>query len=699
MNSSYMNGGGANGGSLVNCTVTGNTASGYSSGYGAAVFGANLTNCIVSGNFSRTPYPNTNYASSTLAYSCSDPLATGPGNVSINPQLLADGVHLTATSSCIGAGTVSVVSATDIDGQQWNNPPSMGCDEWQPLPVIGAQPSFQVNLPAHGLTFNLVVAGQTPFSYFWSHNGVPIQDDGHCTNSAAANLVVNNFGPNDSGLYQVVVSNVVGVVTSQIAQVVIHVVSAAGSNPVAPYATWATAAADIQDAINVASAGDIVLVTNGVYAAGGMVVNGTLTNRVALTLPLTLTSVNGYKTTLIQGAWDPVTTNGPGAVRCAYVSDGAVLNGFTLQNGATLSTGDAYSGGPLESGGGVWCNSTSGIVADCVLTNNSAIYGGGIAYGTLNNSLELCNLATYGGGAYGATLNNCTVANNIALTVNGVGGSKGAGTYGGIARNSMIINNYANYPFSYPNVDNFYNGLGLVQYSYCCTSPTSGLAGPGNIASTQQNFDLQLLDWFHIAVTSPCRGAGSALYASGTDLDGESWANPPSIGCDEAINSNLVGPLSVSVTSYQSNVLANHFGGFSGSYNGRASSSSWLFGDGQMTTNSSASNHSWTNPGLYTITYTVFNNDNPSGVSATTGIQVLPLIAPQLRSPVLLTNGFQFQFAGQTNANYTVQYATNLSPPIAWKTLQTIYYNNASVLQITDSAQTNGSRFYRVNVQ
>jgi len=43
------------------------------------------------------------------------------------------------------------------------------------------------------------------------------------------------------------------------------------------------------------------------------------------------------------------------------------------------------------------------------------IYGGGISYGTLNNSLVVFNLAMRGGGAYYATLNNCTVINNYTL--------------------------------------------------------------------------------------------------------------------------------------------------------------------------------------------------------------------------------------------------------------------------------------------
>ena len=105
-----------------------------------------------------------------------------------------------------------------------------------------------------------------------------------------------------------------------------------------------------------------------------------------------------------------------------------------------------------------------------------------------------------------------------------------------------------------------------------------------------------------------------------------------------------------------------------------------------------------TNAGNYTVTFTAYNNDNPQGVATNLAVTVQPLAVPQLQPPVLTANGIQFQFGGQTNATYTVQYSTNLAPPVTWQNLTTIYYNRHSTLQISDAA-TNATRFYRILVQ
>src|SRR5262245_7218161 len=85
-------------------------------------------------------------------------------------------------------------------------------------------------------------------------------------------------------------------------------------SPAPPYATWATAAANIQDAIDAASNGDEVLVTNGVYETGARTVYG-MSNRVAVTRAVTVRSVNGPDAAVIRGYQAPGWTNGIAAIR------------------------------------------------------------------------------------------------------------------------------------------------------------------------------------------------------------------------------------------------------------------------------------------------------------------------------------------------------------------------------------------------
>jgi hypothetical protein len=110
------------------------------------------------------------------------------------------------------------------------------------------------------------------------------------------------------------------------------------------------------------------LVTNGVYETGGVAVFGTMTNRAAVTKPLTVHSVNGPGVTAIVGSPASAGGNGDGAIRCALLVSNAVLSGFTLSNGHTRSNGDIVN---EQSGGGVWCE-TGAVVRNCVLRDNSA---------------------------------------------------------------------------------------------------------------------------------------------------------------------------------------------------------------------------------------------------------------------------------------------------------------------------------------
>jgi hypothetical protein len=180
----------------------------------------------------------------------------------------------------------------------------------------------------------------------------------------------------------------------------VRYVNVNNANPAQPYTNWASAATNIQSAVDAAAAGDEIVVTNGVYAIGGRTVGiDRLTNRLAVTKSLLVRSVNGPQVTDILGYQVPGTTNGDSAIRCCYLTNGASLTGFTLTCGATRWLNDYPTIRELD-GGGLFCESTSAVVSNCILASNSACEnGGGAAYATLNNCILTGNSAEDGGGA------------------------------------------------------------------------------------------------------------------------------------------------------------------------------------------------------------------------------------------------------------------------------------------------------------
>lgn len=339
---------------------------------------------------------------------------------------------------------------------------------------------------------------------------------------------------------------------------------------VPPFTSWANAATNIQDAVDAAANGDVIWVTNGVYANGGRPFGvGLTTNRVLLNKAVTLRSVNGPEVTVIEGRQDNSTTNGAGSVRCAWMGNNAVLSGFTLRGGGTRSSDFA--------GGGVAAQSLSVVITNCVLSGNAATRGGGASSGWLRDCTILENTAVEGGGAFNSRLTSCRVIENFASgsLTNGGGGVSGgiiensllarnstAGIGGGAfsttVRNSALIGNVATINGAASASSSIYNCtlngnrasaasfkdtlrnsivwnntpanvLDAAQATYICTEPL--LPGTGNIAADPQ----LLADGIHVADSSPCRGAGNAAFSAGTDFDGDAWGSPPTMGCDEFV--------------------------------------------------------------------------------------------------------------------------------------------------------------------
>jgi hypothetical protein len=747
--------GGASASTLSNCTVTDNSAQSV-----GGVAGCTLANCIVYFNNAAT---DTNYDIwSSLNFCCTVPLPlSGYGNIAADPQLASDS-HLSVTSPCRSAGSSGYSSGTDIDGENWGNPPAIGCDEYHPGAVtgpltVGILAGASTVAGGQSVSLTALIDGRTTASAWDFGDG-----------TAAANQPFSAHAWAALGDYTVVLrayneSSPAGVSANVVVHVTppTHYVNASSAGPVAPYTSWQTAAPTIQAAVDVSGPGDVILVTNGVYSIGGRVVNGTVTNRVAVDRAAAVLSVNGPQFTFIQG-WQG-TTNGDGAIRGVYLTNGASLSGFTITNGATPMAGDSLLD---QSGGGIWCESGAtvsncvmvgnsanylgggtyqgslngcaltgnragsgggasfsaltncsltanaaqgsgggafmGVLDTCALTNNSAVSGGGVSgevrfkqlpvvlnnctlvgntalnsdggganIATLTACLVSGNSATYnGGGASQSTLNNCSVESNNAgsagggasrgtlsncvVTGNSAGWSGGADSatlvncavsgnsafsYGGgvsqcTLNNCTVTGNAAQNANAYGggavgcllnNCIVYFNTAGAnpnyessCTFNFSCTIPQPP-SGSGNLS-----VDPRLASAWRLSSTSPCRGAGSATYSVGTDIDGELWGVPPSIGCDEIIDSALTGTLSVGIQAALPNQVANFPGAFTGLIDGKATTSIWDFGDGTFATNQPYTSHAWVASGDYQVVLWAYNLTYPAGVSTTMTVHVIP---------------------------------------------------------------------------
>jgi hypothetical protein len=308
------------------------------------------------------------------------------------------------------------------------------------------------------------------------------------------------------------------------ASATVRYVNVNNSSPASPYTSWATAATNIQDGIDAANPGDQVLVTNGVYKTGGQVSGDGTTNRVVVANPVALQSVNGSAVTVINGAK---------TMRCVYLTDGAMMSGFTLTNGNA------------GNGGGLYCTTTNALISNCTLINNTASSGGGAYSGTLTNCtlsgnkcsitggngggatasiLVNCTLignvtgrqypnstgASWGGGASGCTLNGCVLSGNSAYGA----GSHGGGASGSSLNNCTLANNYT---------EGYGGGAYGSTLNNCVLSGNYGIVGGGADEGTLNNCTL-------FGNRSAGNGSGGTYYLTANNSIIFNNTSPDNIG-------------------------------------------------------------------------------------------------------------------------------------------------------------------------
>ncbi|HWX18319.1 MAG TPA: choice-of-anchor Q domain-containing protein [Candidatus Binatia bacterium] len=474
-------------------------------------------------------------------------------------------------------------------------------------------------------------------------------------------------------------------------------VDSTNPNPAPPYTSWSTAATNIQDAIDAASPGEQVLVTNGVYQSGGRPAPDGFMTVVVVTNQLTLQSVNGASVTAIDGGQ---------SMRCVYLTNGAMLTGFTVSKGKNLSglgggvccgsfsnevvasclvlSNSASSGGGINRGTVSNCviawNTSSGsgggaescLLSNCILSNNTAgLFGGGASGGisALNNCVVVGNISMYNaGGVYGSILNNCLVLSNFCRSVGFAGG-----TYECIMNNCTICGNsapavdmlsggivpQANNCIIYYNIPagagaNFTPGATLHN---CCTTPLPG--GKGNITNAPLFVNLPGGN-FHLASSSPCINSGNNAYVTtATDLD----ANPRVVG----------GTVDIGAYEFQNPASIISY--------------AWLLQYG-LPMDGSADFMDSDEDGM--------NNWQEwiCGTNPTNAASVLKMLAPQPGSASAAVT-----WLSVTNRNYFLQRAADLSAQPAFLTVATNIPGRLGNTTYTDTnAAGTGPFFYRVGV-
>jgi len=483
------------------------------------------------------------------------------------------------------------------------------------------------------------------------------------------------------------------------------------TNATPPYTDWSIAATNIQDAINSAGSGDLVLVTNGIYRSGNQffvdlsnpIVNGNfissrfISSRIEIPSGVTVSSVNGPAVTMIEGT----------SRSCAALIGNSALSGFTLTNG---NAGNGYLGG------GAYCQTTNALISNCIICSNTASAGAGVYLGTLTNCILSKNVATYdgGGGAYGSVMNNCTLIGNTASAGGGAFGSvlnnclvisnravlsgigAGGAGYSNVMNNCLILHNeghvgratvavasaLTNCTICY-NHDNygeaeivvvgcilrncillqpsfagpFYNGNDLKN---CCVEPKASLvAGNGNIKISplfvNTNSD------FHLQSNSPCINSGNNAFVAVTnDFDG----NPRIVaGTVDMGAYEFQSPASIISYAYLQQYGLPTDG-----------SADDLDSDGDSLNN-------W--------------KEWKAGTNPTNAASVL-----QLASPSNTVSGVTVTWQSVSGVTYYLQSGTNLSVQPAFSSIQSNLVGQAGTTSYTDTtATTGGPYFYRVGVQ
>ena len=344
---------------ITNCTLSGNKSDLSGGGFYCDGSSPTITNCIFWEDSAPSgPEIYVFSGSPSVTYSDVQGGWPGQGNIDANPLFLgAKDYHITFGSPCIDAGTDAGVY-TDLDDEV--RPRGAGFD-------IGADEYPECrdgDMDGYGDT---------------ACGGYDCDDADPGVNPGAQEICTGGIDEDCNGLIDL----------DDLDCIIIHV---------------PTDQPTIQDAIDTADSGVLILVAPGTYVEN-IDFHGKL---------LTLQSEAGSAVTVIDG-------NQLGSVMTmsSGETEDTVIEGFTLRNG---SGKDDPALGRL--GGGIYCCESLPTIKNCILSNNTASRGGGIYCKYSFASIESCSITTNianhsGGGIHcdwssSPKITHCTISQNWA---------------------------------------------------------------------------------------------------------------------------------------------------------------------------------------------------------------------------------------------------------------------------------------------
>ena len=126
------------------------------------------------------------------------------------------------------AWTIASVQATDAGSYTVTVSNSIGFATSDPAvltvsvaPVITAHPQGGTNYVGSTLALNVSASGTAPLAYQWRKAGVKLTDGGRLSGATSTALRITDLAVTDAGAYDVVVTNIVTAVTSQVATVTV----------------------------------------------------------------------------------------------------------------------------------------------------------------------------------------------------------------------------------------------------------------------------------------------------------------------------------------------------------------------------------------------------------------------------------------------------------------------------------------------